>query len=107
MEWGGQFGEGVPEPDTFEEPIVLDTSTPETVTVFVKGGSCPPSAQVAVTGGPSQVRVDMRLGGSIEPPGVNCEPTLTTHPLVIYFDEPIDLAGLEVTITRSSPISEG
>jgi hypothetical protein len=43
----------------------------------------------------------MVLGGSLPPAGLVCGEILTTHALVIYFKEPIDLENLEVSATRT------
>lgn len=95
-------------PDSFEEPLLLDTSTPSLVQVALKGGGCPPTAQVAVSGSPEDVTVTMNLGGAIQPAGVDCPEVLTTHILAIEFREPILLEGLTVTVVRATdPISEG
>jgi hypothetical protein len=106
MAWHEASEPEVP-PETFEEPLVLETSAPKTVEIAVKGGGCPPTAQVAVAGPAESVTISMNLGGTIEPPGIDCAPTLTTHVMLIEFNTPIDLDGLEVTAVRSVPISEG
>ncbi len=80
---------------------VLDSSTPEVVRIAVEGNECPPSARVLVTGSPGDVTIEMVLGGSLPPTGVECGDILTTHALLIYFREPIELDNLEVSATRT------
>jgi hypothetical protein len=80
---------------------VMDSSTPDVVRIAVEGNQCPPSAQVLVTGSPAAVTIEMILGGSLPPTGLVCGEILTTHALVIYFKEPIDLENLEVSATRT------
>ncbi|CAN5779438.1 hypothetical protein BH23ACT4_BH23ACT4_04610 [soil metagenome] len=85
--------------DTLAE--VLDSSSPEVVLIAVEGNECPPSARVLVGGSPDDVTIEMVLGGSLPPAGVECGDILTTHALLIYFKEPIDLDNLEVSATRT------
>jgi hypothetical protein len=106
MSWRDAADPEIP-PETFDEPLVLDTSAPKVVEIAVKGGGCPPSAQVAVSGPAETIAISMNLGGAIEPPGIECTPTLTTHVMVIEFNDPIDVDGLDVTAVRSAPISGG
>jgi hypothetical protein len=80
---------------------VMDSSTPEVVRIAVEGNECPPSAQILVTGSPAAVTIEIVLGGSLPPAGLQCGEILTTHALVIYFKEPIDLENLEVSATRT------
>jgi hypothetical protein len=80
---------------------VIDSSTPEVVRIAVEGNQCPPSARILVTGSPAEVTIEMVLGGSLPPAGLVCGEILTTHALVIYFKEPIDLENLEVSATRT------
>jgi hypothetical protein len=79
----------------------MDSSTPEVVRIAVEGNECPPSAQILVTGSPAAVTIEIVLGGSLPPAGLQCGEILTTHALVIYFKEPIDLENLEVSATRT------
>jgi hypothetical protein len=106
MEWSsdGDF----PDPDSFEEPSVLATSTGNQAAIAVKGGGCPPSAQVEVSGAPESVKISILLGGAIEPEGVDCAETVTTHVLLVTFRDPINLDNLSVSAIRTgSGISEG
>jgi hypothetical protein len=80
---------------------VMDSSTPEVVRIAVEGKECPPSARILVTGPPTEATIEMVLGGSLPPAGVECADILTTHTLVIYFREPIDLDDLKVSATRT------
>lgn len=80
---------------------VMDTSTPEVVRIVVEGNQCPPSARVLVTGSPAEVSIEMVLGGSLPPAGIECADILTTHTLVVSFKEPIDLENLEVSASRT------
>ena len=80
---------------------VMDTSTPEVVRIVVEGNQCPPSAQILVTGSPAEVTIEMVLGGSLPPAGLVCGEILTTHTLVVHFEEPIDLENLEVSASRT------
>jgi hypothetical protein len=89
-------------PDSFEEPVVLETSTASAVQIAVKGGGCPPTAQVVVSGSPEAVEIIMNLGGAIQPEGVDCPEILTTHILGIHFRQAIDLKGLTVVVVRAS-----
>ncbi len=101
MEWLTDGPTPMP-PDSFEEPVVLETSTASEVQIAVKGGGCPPTAQVAVSGNPEAVEIIMNLGGAIQPEGVECPEILTTHLLGIDFRQPIDLENLTVTMVRAS-----
>ena len=89
-------------PDSFDEPYVLTTSSPTSVQVALKGGGCPPTVQAAVSGSPEEVTIVLNLGGAIQPSGVDCPETLSTHILEIQFRQPVDLEGLSVTSVRSS-----
>ena len=80
---------------------VMDSSTPELVRIAVEGNECPPSARVLVSGSAIEVTIEMDLGGSLPPAGVECGEIITTHALLIYFREPIDLDNLEVSATRT------
>jgi hypothetical protein len=80
---------------------VMDSSTPEVVRIAVEGNQCPPSARILVTGSPAAVTIEMVLGGSLPPAGLVCGEILTTHTLVIYFKEPIDLENLEISAGRT------
>jgi hypothetical protein len=80
---------------------VMDSSTSDVVRIAVEGNQCPPSAQILVTGSPAAVTIQMVLGGSLPPAGVVCGEILTTHALVVYFKEPIDLENLELSASRT------
>jgi hypothetical protein len=80
---------------------VMDTSTPEVVRIAVEGNECPPSARILVTGSPAEVTIEMVLGGSLPPAGIECADILTTHTLVVQFKEPIDLENLVVSASRT------
>lgn len=80
---------------------VMDSSTPDLVRIAVEGNECPPSATVLVSGSASEVTIEMVLGGSLPPAGVECGEIITTHALLIYFREPVDLDNLEVSATRT------
>lgn len=80
---------------------VMDSTTPEVVRIAVEGNECPPSARVLVSGSASEVTIELVLGGSLPPAGVECGDVLTTHALVIFFREPIDLDKLDVSATRT------
>lgn len=80
---------------------VMDSSTPEVVRIAVEGSECPPSATVLVSRSASEVTIEMVLGGSLPPAGVECGDILTTHLLVISFREPVDLESLEVSASRT------
>jgi hypothetical protein len=54
-----------------------------------------------VSGSPSEVTIEIVLGGSLPPAGVECGDILTTHALVVHFREPIDLNNLEVSAVRT------
>jgi hypothetical protein len=54
-----------------------------------------------VSGSTSEVTIEIVLGGSLPPAGVECGETLTTHALVVHFREPIDLENLEVSAVRT------
>jgi hypothetical protein len=101
MEWGES--PAIDLTPSGEESLaeLLDSSTPEVVRIAVEGNECPPSARVLVTGSPGEVTIEMVLGGSLPPPGIECGDILTTHALLIYFREPIDLDNLEVSATRT------
>jgi hypothetical protein len=47
------------------------------------------------------VTIEIVLGGSLPPAGVECGDILTTHALVVHFREPIDLNNLEVSAVRT------
>jgi hypothetical protein len=80
---------------------ILDSSTPDVVRIAVEGNQCPPSATVLLSGSTSEVTIEIVLGGSLPPAGVECGETLTTHALVVHFREPIDLENLEVSAVRT------
>jgi hypothetical protein len=96
MEWGES-----PAIDLSPSGEILDSSTPEVARIAVEGNQCPPSATVLVSGSPSEVTIEIVLGGSLAPVGVECGDILTTHTLVIHFKEPIDLDNLEVSAVRT------
>ncbi len=100
MEWV-ETSDATPGPDAFSEPLVLDGSTALKVEIAVKGGGCPPSAQVGVSGTADAVEIAINLGGTIEPPGVTCEAVLTTHVLAITFNQPINMDTLVVSSVRT------
>jgi hypothetical protein len=100
MEWSDS--EDIPAPGDFEEPLIMPSSTSDLVEIAVKGGGCPPSTQVAVSGSVDAVVIVMNLGGSIEPIGVDCPDVLTTHVLAIRFRNPISLDHLEVSSVRAT-----
>ena len=101
MEWGESPALDLS--PTGEESLaeVMDSSTPEVARIAVQGNECPPSARVLVSGSASAVTIEIVLGGSLPPAGFECGDILTTHALVIYFKEPIDLDNLEVSATRT------
>lgn len=101
MEWGES--PAIDLTPSGEESLaeVLDSSTPEVVRIAVEGNECPPSARVLVRGSATEATIEMVLGGSLPPTGVECGDILTTHALLIYFREPIDLDNLEVSATRT------
>ncbi len=80
---------------------VMDSSTPKVVRIAVEGNECPPSARVLVSGSASELTIEMILGGSLPPVGVECGDILTTHALLIHFKAPVDLDNLEVSATRT------
>ena len=101
MEWGESPALDLSPSGEESLAEILDSSTPEVVRIAVKGKECPPSARVLVSGSASEVTIEMVLGGSLPPAGIECGDILTTHALVIYFREPIDLDNLEVSASRT------
>ncbi len=101
MEWGESPALDLSPSGEESLAEVLESSTPEVVRIAVEGNLCPPSARVLVSGSTSEVSIEMVLGGSLPPAGTECGDILTTHALVIYFREPIDLASLEVIASRT------
>lgn len=101
MEWGES--PAIDLSPSGEESLaeILDSSTPEVARIEVEGNECPPSATVLVSGSPSEVTIEIVLGGSLPPAGVECGDILTTHALVVHFREPIDLNNLEVSAVRT------
>lgn len=101
MEWGES--PAIDLSPSGEEALakVMDSSTPDVVRIAVEGNECPPSARVLVGGSPAEVTIEMVLGGSLPPAGVECGDILTTHALLIHFKEPIDLDNLDVSATRT------
>ena len=101
MEWGES--PAIDLSPSGEESLaeIMDSSTPEVVRIAVEGNECPPSARVLVSGSASDLAIEMVLGGSLPPAGVDCGDILTTHALLIHFREPIDLDNLEVSATRT------
>ena len=98
MTWGAS--QEVDEIEADRPPIsVRDSSTSRLIRIGVLGGSCPPTTQVRVTddgASGDETEIQLVVGGSIEPEGVNCDETPTVHELIIEFREPIDLDGLDV-----------
>jgi len=101
MEWGESPAIDLTPSNAPTIAEVMDTSTPDVVRIAVEGNECPPSARVLVTGSPSEVSIEMVLGGSLPPVGIGCADILTTHTLVVSFKEPIDLENLEVSASRT------
>lgn len=95
-------------PDSFEEPLILENSTPTDLRIALKGGGCPPTVQAAISGDRDGLMIELNLGGAIQPVGVECPEILTTHILGIRPRQPVDLEALSVTAVRATdPISEG
>lgn len=101
MEWGESPALDLTPSGEESLPEVLDTSTPEVLGIAVAGNECPPSARVLVSGSASEVTIEMVLGGSLPPAGVECGDILTSHALLIYFRAPIDLDNVVVSATRT------
>lgn len=101
MEWGESPALDLTPSGVESLAEVMGSSTPEVVRISVEGNECPPSARVLVSGPPDAVTIEMVLGGSLPPTGVECGDIFTTHALLIYFREPIDLDNLDVSATRT------
>lgn len=101
MEWGESPAIDLTPSEVATLAEMMDSSTPKVVRIAVEGNECPPSARVLVGGSPGEVTIEIVLGGSLPPAGVECGDVLTTHALLIYFKEPIDLDNLEVSATRT------
>jgi hypothetical protein len=101
MEWGESPAIDLSPSGEGSLAEILDSSTPEVARIAVEGNECPPSATVLVSGSPSEVTIEIVLGGSLPPAGVECGDILTTHALVVHFREPIDLNNLEVSAVRT------
>lgn len=101
MEWGESPAIDLSPSGEGSLAEILDSSTPEVARIAVEGNECPPSATVLVSGSSSEVTIEMVLGGSLPPAGVECGDILTTHALVVHFREPINLDNLEVSATRT------
>ena len=101
MEWGESPAIDLSPSGEGSLAEILDSSTPDVARIAVEGNQCPPSATVLVSGSPSEVTIEIVLGGSLPPAGVECGDILTTHALVVHFREPIDLNNLEVSAVRT------
>lgn len=101
MEWGESPALDLTPSEVESLAEVMGSSTPDVVRIAVAGNECPPSARVLVSGSANEVTIEMVLGGSLPPAGVECGDILTTHALLIHFREPIDLDNLEVSATRT------
>lgn len=101
MEWGESPALDLSPSGEESLAEVLGSSTPEVVRIAVEGNECPPSARVLVGGSPGEVTIEMVLGGSLPPAGVECGDILTTHALLIHFKEPINLDSLNVSASRT------
>ncbi|MGF1617743.1 MAG: hypothetical protein ACFCU2_08040 [Acidimicrobiia bacterium] len=101
MEWGESPATDLSPSGEEALAEVMDSSTPDVVRIAVEGSECPPSARILVTGSPGEVTIEMVLGGSLPPAGIECRDMITTHALVIYFKGPIELDNLDVSATRT------